>query len=47
MPDREGITPEVAQAILRKLLASPHLSGSRLLSEFLRFITLKTIAGTR
>ncbi|MGC9950013.1 MAG: hypothetical protein ABSF64_26905 [Bryobacteraceae bacterium] len=45
MPDREGITPEVAQAILRKLLASPHLSGSRLLSEFLRFITLKTIAG--
>lgn len=36
---------ETAQAALKKLLASPHFSNSRRLSEFLRFIAEKAIAG--
>jgi TolB-like protein/Flp pilus assembly protein TadD len=44
-PGGAGVPPETARAILEKLLASPHFSNSRRLREFLRFITLKAIAG--
>lgn len=36
---------ETAQAILQKILASPHFSKARRLSEFLRFVVLKTTSG--
>jgi TolB-like protein/Tfp pilus assembly protein PilF len=40
-----GVPPETAQAMLKKVLASPHFANARRLSEFLRFITLKAAAG--
>ena len=44
-PADASVPPETAQAILKKLLASPHFSNARRLSEFLRFIALKAAAG--
>jgi TolB-like protein/Flp pilus assembly protein TadD len=44
-PADAGVPPEIARATLHKVLASPHFSGSRRLSEFLRLIALKAIAG--
>jgi len=51
MTHREGtpadgsVPPETAQAALKNLLASPRFSNSRRLSEFLRCIAQKAIAG--
>src|ERR1700691_4744319 len=47
MTDRDGAPvdvaapPSIALAMLKKVLASPHLSNARRLSEFLRFVVLK------
>jgi len=40
-----GVQPESAQAALEKVLASPHFSNSRRLSEFLRCSGSRAIAG--
>ncbi len=40
-----GVPAETAQATLEKVLASPHFSNSRRLSEFLRFIASKALEG--
>jgi TolB-like protein/Tfp pilus assembly protein PilF len=51
MTDREeppvgaSVSPETAQAALKKLLASPYFSNARRLSEFLQYIALKAMAG--
>jgi len=48
MPERAAetyVTPETAQAVLQKLLASRQFANARKLSEFLKFVTLKTTAG--
>src|ERR1700691_5172672 len=44
-PVGASVPTEAAQATLKKLLANPHFSSSRRLSEFLRFIALKAMAG--
>jgi TolB-like protein/Flp pilus assembly protein TadD len=51
MMDRDGIPvqapvpPELARAILKKLLSSAHFSNARRLGEFLQLVTLKAAAG--
>jgi TolB-like protein/Flp pilus assembly protein TadD len=51
MMDRDGIPvqapvpPELARAILKKLLSSPHFSNARRLGEFLQLVTLKAASG--
>lgn len=44
-PASPGLPPETAQLLLKKLLASPHFTNARRLSEFLRLITLRAAAG--
>jgi serine/threonine-protein kinase len=44
-PVGASVPTEAARATLKKLLDNPHFSSSRRLSEFLRFIALKAMAG--
>lgn len=45
VPAAISVTPEMAESMLARILASPHFSNARRLSEFLRLITAKAASG--